>query len=300
MFKKLTGVLLLFLFTGTLSGFSQEIKPTGTFLEDSVSIGKSIPYSLSVRYPKNMDVVFPDSLFDFSPYELDDKIYYPTQSDNTSSFDSAVYYLTSFEIDTVQYLALPVFILQAGDSVEILPNRDSVILKQRVTEIPDSVAAEAMPLIENTTYKRVNIQFNYPYFLIGLGILIVIAVAVLVIFGGRIRRYFRLRRMQKVYTTYESYFEDLLKKTNSVEDVERLLAHWKKYLEKLEREPFTKLTTKEILTLHHSETIETALKGIDRTIYAAQDATGAVESFNRLKDYALERYELKVEEVKNA
>ena len=157
MFKKFAGVLLLFLLFDLTSGYSQSVQPKGEFLEDTISIGKSIPYALSIKYPKALDIVFPDSIFDFSPYEIEEKIYFPTVSDDEFSFDSAVYYITTFEIDTVQYLALPIYLLQGGDSVEIKAAQDSVILRQLVTEIPDSVAVEAMPLKESTIYKSVDL-----------------------------------------------------------------------------------------------------------------------------------------------
>ncbi len=300
MFKKQLGVSLLFLFINALAGYAQEIKPSGKFLEDSISIGRSFPYTLSVRYPKNVDIVFPDSLFDFSPYELEDKIYYPTRSDETHSFDSAVYYLTSFEIDTVQYLSLPVYIIESGDSIELLPAKDSVFLKQVVTEIPDSVATEAMPLKENTTYKRVDFQFNYPYFIIGAIALLAALIISSIVFGNKIRRFFKLRQMKKTYVKYTQEFDRLLQNTSTIQDIEHLLNHWKSYLQKLEREPYTTLTTKEILTLHSSEEMESALKSIDRTIYSNKNDGIVINEFGALKNYAQGRFELKVEEVKNA
>lgn len=299
MFKKSVGVSLLFLLTTAFAGFSQEIKPQGQFLEDSISIGKSIPYTLSIKHPRNIDVIFPDSLFDFSPYELEDKIYFPTKSDETHSIDSAVYYLTSFEVDPVQYISLPIYVLQGGDSVEILAGKDSVFLKQNVVEIPDSVAVEALPLKENTVYKRVDFQFNYPYFLIGLGIFLILLIVGILVFGRRVGKFFKLRRMKKVYLKYEQQFDDLLPRMSSIRDMEHLLNHWKKYLEKLEREPYTKLTTKEILSLRSSEEIEKALKGIDRTIYSNRDNEVGTSNFDILRSYSKERFELKVEEVKN-
>lgn len=103
--RKLLASLILSVFIiGNASG--QELKPIGFFLKDSVKIGESVPYSLSYKDRKNRPVIFPDSLFNFSPFELLKKEYFDTQSDDINSIDSAVYYLATFEIDTVQSLSI--------------------------------------------------------------------------------------------------------------------------------------------------------------------------------------------------
>ena len=40
---------------------AQEIEPDGYFLQDSTQIGEEILYSLYVKYPKDLEVLFPDS-----------------------------------------------------------------------------------------------------------------------------------------------------------------------------------------------------------------------------------------------
>ncbi|MEM7107144.1 MAG: hypothetical protein AAF519_02875, partial [Bacteroidota bacterium] len=137
--------------------YAQEVKVDGYFLEDSIRLGLPIPFILTASYPSHVDLVFPDSLFNFAPYELEDKWYAPTRTIDEISYDSAIYYLTSFEIDSVQYYKMPVFQLSGGDSVTYTTLKDSVFFQHIVKEIPDSVTAESIPLKENTTYKRVNL-----------------------------------------------------------------------------------------------------------------------------------------------
>ncbi len=272
----------------------------GYFLEDSIKIGIKTPFILTATYPQDQDIVFPDSLFDFSPYELEDKWYVPTSTREGTSYDSAVYYLLSFEVDSVQYLQMPVFQLVAGDSITYQTLRDSIFYSHAVTEIPDSVTAENAPLKENTAYKRVSLAFNYPYFAIGAGILLVIGIAVLLIFGKSIRRSFALRRLTKGHRQFLEYFESVYQSSKAEkEKAEALLVFWKKYLEKLENKPYTKSTTKEILAHHRSEQLEVALRGLDRMIYSAVTENQMDVSFSVLKDFSQQKFEAKLEEVKN-
>lgn len=292
-------IILLFLFSAS---HAQEIQPRGHFLADSIKIGESVGFSLSLKYPKDLDVVFPDSLYDFSPYEFESKTFSTTKTQGDHSYDSAVYYISTFEIDSVQYLKMPVFVVHGTDSSAIYTTEDSIILKHLVTEIPDSVSAEAAPLIENTNYINVALQFNYPYFIIGAIILIIVVVVVIVVFGGRIRKYFILRKLKKNHERFIEQFETLKTKQNQPVSqlAETILLHWKKYMEKLESRPYTKLTTKEILSRYENvgEVSET-LKGIDRTIYSGKLDTNLSSYYNTLEQFAIDHYQQRIEEVKH-
>ena len=69
-------------------------------------------------------------------------------------------------------------------------------------------------------------------------------------------------------------------------------------MEKLEKRPFTKLTTKEIGKLYNSEEeVIKILKNIDRLIYGGKEMDNV--SFGLLKDFAALRNQAKKEEVKN-
>lgn len=295
---KLT-VVVFFFIAWTAQG--QQIKPDGVFLSDSIKIGVPVTYSLSIKYPKEMDVVFPDSLFNYTPFEFEGKRYFTTRSDNEFSYDSAIFYLTSFEVDTVQHLSLPVFVLTGRDSTAVYADPDSVVLQHMVSEIPDSVAVEAMPLKENTTYRRVPLQFNYPYFIIGTVIVLLIAGLFIFFFGKSIRRYFYLRRLEK---SHRKFIEDydavaLAKDQPAKAQTEKLLVIWKKYLEKLEGKPYTKLTTKEIIRDYHHQSIEASLKAMDRTIYSPKGNGELIRDYSAIKKYSQKIYEEKVQEVKH-
>ncbi|MEQ9007832.1 MAG: hypothetical protein RLP12_08110, partial [Ekhidna sp.] len=98
---------------------AQEISVQGGFLEDSLLIGQDVNFWMSATYPPDMEMVFPDSLYSFSPFEFSDKTYFVTQIRGDLAFDSTVYTIQSYEIDKVQYLKLPAVVLNGRDSIII-------------------------------------------------------------------------------------------------------------------------------------------------------------------------------------
>lgn len=279
-----------------LSG--QDTKPYGYFLKDSVKIGELVPYSLSFKDKRNRKVIFPDSTFDYSPFELFDKAYFDTSSDTINSIDSAVYYLATFEIDTVQKLALPVFIYVGADSIEVLADFDSIILDQVVRQMPDSVALE-----ETANYQPVSTQFNYPYWIIGLIVLGIISLVVMLIWGKTIYRQIKLYRLKKALEKFYVRFDEELGKINpqsTKQDIEQVLKYWKVYMEDLEKVPYTKLTTKELVNLQGNQSLEETLKSIDKNIYSRLQVNDLQNDFDFLRDYSTDRYHHVIEEIKNA
>lgn len=277
---------------------AQDIKPTGYFLKDSVKIGELVAYSLSYKDKKNRPVIFPDSLYDFSPFELLDKSYFDTHSDSINSIDSAVYYLATFEIDTVQSLSLPVFVFTGNDSIPIFSEKDSIILNQVVTQMPDSVN-----LSETRAFQPVSRQFNYPYWIIALILLSVIALVVAIIWGKeiakRIKLYRLMKKLEKFKVEFDQEIENISSETEKTK-IESLLKFWKSYMESLEQIPYTKLTTKEINQIQNNSSLEETLKSIDRNIYSTLAVTTLQNDFEFLKDYSVDRYNHVTEVIKNA
>ena len=293
-----------FLIMAMPAAFAQEASPgavvKGRFESDSISIGKSVPYTLTARYPRDKQVLFPDSTFSFAPFEISKKKFFPTRTDGQTSFDSVVYYLTTFEIDSVQRLKLPVFILQEKDCVKVFSRTDSISLSFRVASMPDSVSVEQLPLKTNTAYQKVSWILNYPILLAALIILIIGAIATWIIFGKRIRKYFVLKRLNKDYQQFVNAFTSSLGKLSAgftSRRAEDTLIIWKKYMEDLERSPYTKFTSREIVRLVNDQQLEGALRTIDRGIYGGYLPT--VDTFEFLKSYSHQRFQKKEAEVKN-
>jgi len=282
-----------------LSVQAQEIKVQAKFKGDSVKIGKPIEFYLSARYPESLNILFPDSTFSFAPFELQRKIYFPTKTENGISRDSVIYLLATYEVDHVQTLKLPVFVISPMDCTKVFSNTDSVFFHPLVKAIPDSLTTEKLPLKANTSYLGVRWQLNYILFAIGGGILLIALILVWIFFGKRIRTYFKLKRMAKSYASFRVKFESSVEKLDrdfSPQRVETALVIWKNYLESLLSKPYTKYTSKEIKTLENSEELGYALSEIDRMIYGS--TKGNVHApFAGLKAYVHLQFEKKKEEV---
>ena len=297
MIRRFFGLLVLAIILVS-SAQGQDNKPIGYFLKDSVKIGESVSYSLSYKDRKNRKVIFPDSLFDFSPFELLGKDYFDTASDSINSIDSAVYRLATFEIDTVQRLNLPVFLDIGSDSLELYSDIDSIILNQVVTIMPDSVN-----MAETSAYQPISLQFNYPYWVVGLTIIGFITLVVLMIWGKELKKRIKLYRLGKQLVKFQEEFDLEIERLNSdasKNKIEAVLKFWKGYMEKLERIPYTKLTTKELIGIQQNGSLEETLKSIDKNIYSPVEVTALQNDFEFLKDYSEDRYNHVTEGIKNA
>ncbi len=285
-------LLLLFSAFGYTVTFGQSIIPNGHFMKDSVQIGEHVVFSLSIKYPKTLELIFPDSTHNFSPFELISKRYFSTISDSTFSYDSAIYYLSTFEIDTIQYLKMPVYIINEFDSTTLYTNLDSIVLKQVVAVIPDSVA-----MITNTAYVDVPMAFNYPYASIGFTAIALIIIILWLIFGKKVKAKVKVYRLKKQHTAFIQKFDGLVSSNRL--DAEIILILWKSYLEKLKKEPFTKLTTKEISAVINRNDLEKSLISIDRNIYGPKDESLLNDAYSHIKALAIEEYINKVNQITN-
>lgn len=295
--KYLVSILFLFFIQ---DGFGQEIKVLGKFLKDSVRIGEVVGYSLSARYPQHLTVLFPDSTFSLSPFEYSSKVFFPTHTVNGISFDSAIYYMSTFEIDRTQSLQLPVFIPTAKDCTQIYTTPDSIYLVELVKNPPDSVTAQNLPLKTNTLYEKVFSQFNYVLLIIVAAILAIIALIVWIFFGKRIIRYFNTRKLIKNHQSFIQNFTATLTQLQSAfskEESERALSLWKKYLEQLEQRPYTKLTTRETMAVMKDGWAGENLKKIDSAIYGNQ--TTVMEPLQNLQKIAEDHFQKKLNDIKH-
>jgi hypothetical protein len=289
--------VFIFLSVTSISGFSQVLSPSGLFLKDSLKIGEEVAYSLSIKYPKNIDVVFPDSTYSFQPFELIRKVSYPTRSDSIFSFDSAVYILTTFELDSTQRLDLPVFLVTKGDSTIIKPASDSIVLNQVVKTIPDSIS-----MIENTAFSNVKLGFNYPYLVVGLTTLGILIILGFLIFGKTIKKKIMLYRLNRMHKKFLEKFNAAIRDLKAENDYgffEHLLMDWKSYMEKLNKTPFTKLTSREINLLYPDKELITSLQDIDKVIYGRMKITDIPRSFDYLRRASEDSFHNKVQEIKN-
>lgn len=303
LFFRISGLVFITLFTAvwpSRQGFTQTITVHGRFVEDSVKIGEPVAFTLAARYPSHELVLFPDSLFDYAPFDFDSKKIFPTVTTGATSYDSAVYYLTTFEIDRVQTVKLPVFRVAGRDSTTYYSNADSVRIRQMVKTIPDTVGIAALPLKSDTRYHPVNTLFNYPLVtIIAVGI-VVLLIAVWIIFGKRIRRGFLMRRLRNSHERFIRAFNENLHEVGrspGSRATEVTLSVWKSYMEQMESMPFTKMTSRETMALEQDSKLGDSLRQVDRAIYGS--GSGTTGPLEQLRDYAVKKYHKRILKLLN-
>jgi hypothetical protein len=293
-------VIFIFLLCCSSKIEAQDVFIRSGFFMDSLTIGDKTGYYLAAEYPSSMNILFPDSTYNFAPFEYEKRTYLPTKTTAGRSYDSVVYYLSTFEIDPIQSLSLPVFQLNPMDCTAYVSRADTILLTELVKNLPDTLSAQNLPLKVNTAYQNVSYLFNYPILIIVFTVLLVVTAFVWVVFGKKIRKHFRLKRMlkahQKFMETYTSQIENIKAAFSSI-TTESALSHWKKYMEQLEARPYTKLTSRETMQLENNESLGRNLHAIDGAIYGHN--TRVLESLENLKRFADQRFVQKLEEVKH-
>jgi len=287
---------LVVLFFNINLALAQNFEPKGNFIETETKIGEEISYTLSVGYNKNLNILFPDSTYNFGTFEYNSRTYFTTKSDSLLSFDSVIYNLSTFEIDTIQFLQLPVFILNNEDSLAIYSTIDSIALVHVVTEIPENPELKS-----NTDLVSIHKQFNYPYFLIALGVLSFVVLLIALFFGKQLGKAWKVYRMKRIHEKFMKRFFNLIRdisSNNPVNTPEHVLAVWKIYMERLEKKPISKLTTKEILVLHSNARLRENLRMIDRCIYGGEIGSDLFASFDNLMKFSMEIYDQKIMDIK--
>jgi Sec-independent protein translocase protein TatA len=196
-------------------------------------------------------------------------------------------------------LSLPVFQLNAEDSTTYQTDIDTIALIELAKNLPDTLTAQTLPLRQNTIHENVPKQFNYPVLIISLVALLVVSVIIWVLFGKKIRKHFKVKKMLKAHRrfleVYDQQVENIQKAFSSTQ-TEDALVHWKKYMEQLESMPYTKLTTRETVRIENNEALGQNLHSIDGAIYGHN--TRVVEALENLKQFADQRFGKKIEEVK--
>ncbi|MBB6461428.1 hypothetical protein [Flammeovirga kamogawensis] len=264
--------------------FAQEEKqtpPYGRFNTDSIMLGQEINYTLRYEHANNQEVLFPDSTYNFTPFELLRKEYFPTRTENNVSVDCVVYTLSTYEIDSVYELGLPIWVENLEGTDSIFANLDGIFFKDMIPVLPDSAQ-----LYANVEYLDVEQEFNYPYLLIFLGIVVVIFLIVIIGFGGKIREYFRRKSLEKKYISFVKNYSDHLKEDMTVANVEESTVLWKAFIASVTSVQIQAMTSKEAGRALNSTELEARLKVLDRVIYAGQGIDEAKQVLEDLKEWA--------------
>ena len=268
--------------------------PEGRFLKKTVLIGEPLDYELRYEHAPDLEVVFPDSLARFAPFEYAGKTYYPTRTRRGRSLDRVVYHLRTFRLDSVQALALPVAVLQGVDTLQVLPPASRVRLRRTA---PPYVGSELPALRENLALVPIEPVFNYPYWLAGAlaGLLLLSGSAAL--FRRRLTRRYRAYKRRKNHGYFLAQFARHVERfelSRSATNVERAVALWKNYLAGLDNSELNSFTTREIVAYFENDVdVRKALTTTDKVIYGnlqTEDAKEVDRAFQRLRGFAERRY----------
>jgi hypothetical protein len=273
--------------------------PKGKFLEVSMKVGLPVKYALSYRHDPNKDVFFPDSTYNFTPFEMVDRQYFPTVTNESGSLDSVVYTLISFDVTPKQELSLPVYVRAKQDCTRIFAPMDYVVLK---SIIKPNISIDTMQLKKDTRLITIPEQINFPLiFLVILGMLVITGI-IFWFFGEPIRRQIRLFNFRRRYDDFQKLFQRLSRGTDDakkrLENIEKAIILWKKYIERLENKPFTTFTTKEILDNLKDSRLADALREIDATVYGGVYSKKTIASLQILQELAEGLYREHREELR--
>ena len=294
------GVAVCLLMMSAAVVLGQEVTVRGRFLDDSLVIGKPAAFALAVRYPADQNVFLPDSLFTIPGFEYHSRWYAPTRTANGLSSDSAVYRITSFSIDSIQYLTLPAFEVTGTDTTFYQSDTDSVFLKRFVEPLPDTLTATNLPVRSFTDYEDVWMALNVKKLLWAAGIALGIIIIVWIFFGKKLLRAFRQYRLKQSFRRFQDAFAQQLAElgeSHHPSKVAALLWHWKEYHQRLERIPYTSLTSKEICGLDEHHELQPALSKIDRMVYSRQ-ADWETQAFQDLRAFSEDRFFRVLEMIK--
>jgi len=261
--KKL--ILICILFSNNI--FSQEIDYNIFFKEESVKIGDSITLISTLKYPKNIEIIQPDSSYKFIPFEFLDKIVFESSSSNNIIFDSTIYILQTFELDSIQSIYLKSYIINTSDSLEILSNNDKIRTISLVNEKNSKTKT-------NTLLEKINSIFNSKKFSIITGVIFSVLVLIYLLFRKKINKYFKIKRIKSETDFFKNEFDTILSSylnTNDIKFLENLLLKWKRFMEKLSKKPYSSSTSSEISLFNKNIKSIKTLKDIDKCIYSENE-----------------------------
>ncbi|MEC7851149.1 MAG: hypothetical protein VX968_03030, partial [Bacteroidota bacterium] len=173
--------LFIFLFLFSNNILSQKIDYNINLLEDSIKIGDSITLISTIIYPENIEIIQPDSSYNFGSLDFIGKKTFPSFKKDNSINDSTIYFLRTFEIDSIQKIDLSAVILNGDDSLNITSNKESIYLIYQVEDISSKTK-------ENTILSTIKSIFNSEKVITYASIFLIILVCLYVIFRKRIKK----------------------------------------------------------------------------------------------------------------
>ncbi|GAB2597086.1 hypothetical protein [Spirosoma areae] len=270
----------------------------GQFLTDTIEIGRPFQYMMTFRHPPTTDVLFPDTARHFAPYRVVKMAIFATQTTGNEAMavsrDSAVYTLTSFETDSVQLLTVPIRIINEADCTVYWTGADTVFLQSKLPPRLADSSRQSLTLATETTLAPLRQQFNYRALATGfLGVSVAVGLLYF-LFGRALRRQWRLYGLTRQHNFFLRTYNRLsgqLTAYTAAETANQAIVLWKAYLELLDPQPYSSLTTSEIAERMHDERIADALREADRMIYGGAFSPQSASALRVLSEVASQTYQ---------
>lgn len=256
-------------------------------------LGERVGYVLKALYPSELNVLFPDSAYQYGSMEFLDKEMFTSYTQDSTTLDSAVYYLSNFSLEPVKQYRLPVFEVLRYDSISHFPEEVSLHLKLTIDEMPEELAFK-----ETSRYQPIDKDFNYIYLIIGLVSLLVLALALFLIFGKSVSKKWRVyqeKRKQKRFMAQWNKTKKAFISQPSLEHADELLGLWKARMENLTGEPFREWTATEIAEHLEMPEVLADFRKIELIIYAARPAEDVEQACDHLEAISSSTYHKKIE-----
>ncbi len=275
-------------------------QPSARFIQSEAKVGEHISLVVSLEHDGSKQWIFPDSTWDFTPFEWVSKQIFPTsQLSDGRYLDSVVYVLRTFELDTV--LALRTAVVDfPSDSIFFVSNSVSIVSG-------NFPAPKDSPVYINTLPFSLSYLINYKaLFLFGLAFIALFSI-VWVLFGKRIKLFFKLRRLEKERIKFLYRFDTLLSENPSKQLAQQVGGLWKHYCQSLSGLPLSSFTSRETAealqqlpwSLSRQEVYE-PLQEIDLAIYAGKISDSFKDKIKSLRSSALQVYEVRINQIKIA
>lgn len=212
-------------------------------LDKQIMVGKPFRAQLEVTHPADMVVIFPDTNGGFAPFEMQSRSPQPTRTDGDISVDFVLYNLWSWEVDSLQYLQLPVGYVKGEDTLALLSNAEELVF---MTSLPMDNDSLAFRRIENIA--PVGEPVNWAMW--GFMILFLVALLSILIrvFYKPVRKWFRRRKIER---EWKRYYGRLQKVQGHLPYQETFLLElskvWKAYFDRDMKRGLRSLSTRELV-----------------------------------------------------
>lgn len=271
--------------------------PQGRFLRPTTLVGQPLDYELRYEHAPDLEVVFPDSLASFAPFEYAGKTWFATRTQDGRSLDRALYHLRTFALDSVQTLSLPVLVLRGADTLRVAAAPVRVRLRRVAPPAAFGPASGLPALRQNLDLIPIEPAFDYPFWLALTAGALALGAGAVVLFRRRIRTRYAAYKRRKNHQYFLAQFARHIERfslSQSATNVERAVSLWKNYLSGLDASGLTSFTSREIVAYFREDAdVKEALDVTDRVVYGnleIEDEAALARAFGQLRGFAERRY----------